>query len=182
MWSFFLCSGEKWIFGLNLIHIKVLNVTCLVEYFKKWVCFNCTFYIIIIISTILRILVILQTMSDFEYLKLLGKGTFGKVILVKERSTGVHYAMKILRKEVIIAKVSWSVCGWGNEKNKISIVKLFFSVTLCYIKTWSWSDLCVMKVTLSSESSYGHHSNNQAEWVVMRVTVQHLVILSVWVR
>uniref|UniRef100_A0A7N8Y9B0 non-specific serine/threonine protein kinase n=1 Tax=Mastacembelus armatus TaxID=205130 RepID=A0A7N8Y9B0_9TELE len=41
---------------------------------------------------------------DFEYLKLLGKGTFGKVILVKERSTGVHYAMKILRKEVIIAK------------------------------------------------------------------------------
>lgn len=49
---------------------------------------------------------ILQTMSDFEYLKLLGKGTFGKVILVKEKSTGVHYAMKILRKEVIIAKVS----------------------------------------------------------------------------
>lgn len=47
-----------------------------------------------------------QTMSDFEYLKLLGKGTFGKVILVKEKSTGVHYAMKILRKEVIIAKVS----------------------------------------------------------------------------
>lgn len=48
----------------------------------------------------------LQNMSDFEYLKLLGKGTFGKVILVKEKSTGVHYAMKILRKEVIIAKVS----------------------------------------------------------------------------
>uniref|UniRef100_A0A8C8DTW9 non-specific serine/threonine protein kinase n=1 Tax=Oryzias sinensis TaxID=183150 RepID=A0A8C8DTW9_9TELE len=44
------------------------------------------------------------TMNDFEYLKLLGKGTFGKVILVKERSTGVHYAMKILRKMVIIAK------------------------------------------------------------------------------
>ncbi|XP_043918310.1 RAC-beta serine/threonine-protein kinase [Protopterus annectens] len=44
------------------------------------------------------------TMSDFEYLKLLGKGTFGKVILVKEKATGRYYAMKILRKEVIIAK------------------------------------------------------------------------------
>ncbi|MEQ2203930.1 hypothetical protein XENOCAPTIV_005433 [Xenoophorus captivus] len=47
-----------------------------------------------------------QTMSDFDYLKLLGKGTFGKVILVKEKATGMYYAMKILRKEVIIAKVN----------------------------------------------------------------------------
>uniref|UniRef100_A0A674NVL7 non-specific serine/threonine protein kinase n=1 Tax=Takifugu rubripes TaxID=31033 RepID=A0A674NVL7_TAKRU len=46
-----------------------------------------------------------KTMSDFDYLKLLGKGTFGKVILVKEKATGVYYAMKILRKEVIIAKL-----------------------------------------------------------------------------
>uniref|UniRef100_A0A674N9A0 non-specific serine/threonine protein kinase n=1 Tax=Takifugu rubripes TaxID=31033 RepID=A0A674N9A0_TAKRU len=46
----------------------------------------------------------LQTMHDFEYLKLLGKGTFGKVILVKEKATGHYYAMKILKKEVIVAK------------------------------------------------------------------------------
>ncbi len=45
-------------------------------------------------------------MHDFEYLKLLGKGTFGKVILVKEKATGRYYAMKILKKEVIVAKVS----------------------------------------------------------------------------
>uniref|UniRef100_A0A669EXG0 non-specific serine/threonine protein kinase n=2 Tax=Pseudocrenilabrinae TaxID=318546 RepID=A0A669EXG0_ORENI len=44
------------------------------------------------------------TMHDFEYLKLLGKGTFGKVILVKEKATGRYYAMKILKKEVIVAK------------------------------------------------------------------------------
>uniref|UniRef100_A0A8C9VL47 non-specific serine/threonine protein kinase n=1 Tax=Scleropages formosus TaxID=113540 RepID=A0A8C9VL47_SCLFO len=44
------------------------------------------------------------TMCDFDYLKLLGKGTFGKVILVREKATGMYYAMKILRKDVIIAK------------------------------------------------------------------------------
>ncbi|XP_055083073.1 RAC-gamma serine/threonine-protein kinase isoform X2 [Periophthalmus magnuspinnatus] len=45
-----------------------------------------------------------KTMSDFDYLKLLGKGTFGKVILVREKASGKYYAMKILKKEVIIAK------------------------------------------------------------------------------
>ncbi|GCB59776.1 hypothetical protein scyTo_0014011, partial [Scyliorhinus torazame] len=44
------------------------------------------------------------TMHNFEYLKLLGKGTFGKVILVKEKASGLYYAMKILKKEVIVAK------------------------------------------------------------------------------
>uniref|UniRef100_A0A4W5NU31 non-specific serine/threonine protein kinase n=1 Tax=Hucho hucho TaxID=62062 RepID=A0A4W5NU31_9TELE len=48
--------------------------------------------------------VFFQTMNDFDYLKLLGKGTFGKVILVREKANGKYYAMKILKKEVIIAK------------------------------------------------------------------------------
>uniref|UniRef100_A0A3Q2Y4F7 non-specific serine/threonine protein kinase n=1 Tax=Hippocampus comes TaxID=109280 RepID=A0A3Q2Y4F7_HIPCM len=50
-----------------------------------------------------------KTMNDFDYLKLLGKGTFGKVILVREKASGTYYAMKILKKEVIIAKVPLSV-------------------------------------------------------------------------
>ncbi|XP_073892651.1 RAC-gamma serine/threonine-protein kinase isoform X5 [Macaca fascicularis] len=48
-----------------------------------------------------------KTMNDFDYLKLLGKGTFGKVILVREKASGKYYAMKILKKEVIIAKTGW---------------------------------------------------------------------------
>lgn len=53
-------------------------------------------------------------MNEFEYLKLLGKGTFGKVILVKEKATGRYYAMKILKKEVIVAKVGCRAGGgWG---------------------------------------------------------------------
>lgn len=57
----------------------------------------------------LSLFIAIQTMHDFEYLKLLGKGTFGKVILVKEKATGHYYAMKILKKEVIVAKVSGTV-------------------------------------------------------------------------
>lgn len=62
-------------------------------------------------------------MHDFEYLKLLGKGTFGKVILVKEKATGRYYAMKILKKEVIVAKVSgcqwvkWKHSGLGGQQS-----------------------------------------------------------------
>ncbi|KAL3308618.1 RAC-gamma serine/threonine-protein kinase [Cichlidogyrus casuarinus] len=43
-------------------------------------------------------------LNDFELIKLLGRGTFGKVVLCRERRTGHIHAMKILRKSVLIEK------------------------------------------------------------------------------
>lgn len=45
-----------------------------------------------------------RTLEDFEMLKVLGKGTFGKVMLGKDKITGDICAIKILKKEVILAK------------------------------------------------------------------------------
>lgn len=45
-----------------------------------------------------------KCMDDFEMLRVLGKGTFGKVVMCKEKATNDIYAMKILKKDVIVAK------------------------------------------------------------------------------
>lgn len=45
-----------------------------------------------------------KVMDDFEMLKVLGKGTFGKVMLCREKATQEIFAMKILKKDVIVAK------------------------------------------------------------------------------
>jgi serine/threonine protein kinase len=43
-------------------------------------------------------------LDDFELLKVLGRGSFGKVMQVKKKSNGKVYAMKILKKRAIIAR------------------------------------------------------------------------------
>ena len=43
-------------------------------------------------------------MSDFKLISVIGKGAFGKVMLVEKKDTGQILAMKSLRKEEIIEK------------------------------------------------------------------------------
>ena len=42
------------------------------------------------------------TCENFEFLKVLGKGTFGKVVLCREKAINQLYAMKFFLKDVII--------------------------------------------------------------------------------
>ena len=42
--------------------------------------------------------------DDFQIVKVIGRGTFGKVFLVKKRDTRVPYAMKVLKKEQIMQR------------------------------------------------------------------------------
>jgi len=41
-------------------------------------------------------------LSDFEIRKMIGKGTFGKVFLVEQKGTKGLYAMKCIRKDIIL--------------------------------------------------------------------------------
>ena len=40
--------------------------------------------------------------EDFELMAIIGRGTFGKVYLVYCKANGNHYAMKCIRKDVVI--------------------------------------------------------------------------------
>lgn len=42
--------------------------------------------------------------DDFEQIRVLGKGAFGKVVLCKKKDTGKIYAMKIMEKDKILTK------------------------------------------------------------------------------
>ena len=42
------------------------------------------------------------TLDQFEILKLIGKGTFGKVFLIQNLKTGKLFAMKCIRKDLIL--------------------------------------------------------------------------------
>ncbi|XP_078143142.1 serine/threonine-protein kinase Sgk2b [Centroberyx gerrardi] len=42
--------------------------------------------------------------SDFDYLKVIGKGSFGKVLLARHRKSGGYYAMKVLQKQIIVKR------------------------------------------------------------------------------
>lgn len=70
------------------------------------------------------------TKDDFELLTVIGKGSFGKVMQVKKKDDGKIYAMKVLRKDTIVARKQ--VAHTKAEKNILMKIQHPFIVNLNY--------------------------------------------------
>eukprot|EP01101_Sappina_pedata_P002566 TRINITY_DN12798_c0_g1_i1.p1 TRINITY_DN12798_c0_g1~~TRINITY_DN12798_c0_g1_i1.p1 ORF type:complete len:395 (+),score=170.66 TRINITY_DN12798_c0_g1_i1:124-1308(+) len=70
------------------------------------------------------------TKDDFELLHVIGKGSFGKVMQVRKKDTQKIYAMKVLRKEAIIARKQ--VIHTKAEKSILQKIQHPFIVSLIY--------------------------------------------------
>eukprot|EP01123_Difflugia_compressa_P006035 TRINITY_DN18176_c0_g1_i1.p1 TRINITY_DN18176_c0_g1~~TRINITY_DN18176_c0_g1_i1.p1 ORF type:complete len:456 (+),score=79.70 TRINITY_DN18176_c0_g1_i1:78-1445(+) len=68
--------------------------------------------------------------ADFELLKVIGRGSFGKVMQVRHKETSKIYAMKTMRKGNIIAKNQ--VAHTKDEKHILQRIKHPFIVNLNY--------------------------------------------------
>jgi protein kinase A len=68
------------------------------------------------------------TLDDFERLKTLGTGSFGRVMLVQHRQNKTHYAMKILDKQKVVKlkQVEHTL----NEKRILQAISFPFLVSL----------------------------------------------------
>jgi len=80
------------------------------------------------------------SVDNFDLLKVLGKGSFGKVMLVQKKDTGCLYAMKTLNKEVIIARdevehtrAEQRVLGMVNHPFVVGLKFSFQSETKLYL-------------------------------------------------
>lgn len=70
------------------------------------------------------------TIDDFELLKVVGKGSFGKVLLVRKKDTGQVFAMKMLSKPNVVKRRQ--VHHTITERKVLSYTRHPFIVTLHY--------------------------------------------------
>lgn len=70
-------------------------------------------------------------LSDFKIMKLLGTGTFGKVYLVQDKRKGLLYAMKSIRKDIVIKYES--IESLEVEKMILLKVKHPFIISMDYV-------------------------------------------------
>jgi len=70
------------------------------------------------------------TVDDFEMVRVLGKGSFGKVMLCKKIDTGMLYAIKVLKKQHVVKRKQ--VAHTKTERSVLGLVDHPFVVKLHY--------------------------------------------------
>ena len=77
-----------------------------------------------------------MTVSDFEILKVIGKGSFGKVFQVRKHGESEIYAMKVLNKAVI--KKKNQIEHTKTERNSLGKIDHPFIVGMKYAFQTVW--------------------------------------------
>ena len=70
------------------------------------------------------------SLSDFELLRVIGRGTYGKVMQVRKKTTGDLYAMKVMKKSDIVMRNQ--VKHTLTERNVLQSVRHPFIVQMHY--------------------------------------------------
>jgi len=105
------------------------------------------------------------TKDDFELLNVIGKGSFGKVMQVKKKDDGKIYAMKVLRKEAIIARKQ--VAHTRAEKSILQKIQHPFIVRIHY--AFQTKDKLYMILDYINGGELFHHLKKEGRFPENRV-------------
>lgn len=78
--------------------------------------------------------------SDFHFLKVIGKGSFGKVLLARHRTDDQFYAVKVLQKKAILKKKEVRKARWrtrnprhGANMSRVGFVSTSLTFLLLFV-------------------------------------------------
>ncbi|KAF7689272.1 hypothetical protein HF521_012625 [Silurus meridionalis] len=123
------------------------------------------------------------SLEQFDLLKTLGTGSFGRVMLVRHRENGQHYAMKILNKQKVVKlkQIEHTL----NEKRILQAVSFPFLVQLEFsfkvtdfgfakrVKGRTWT-LCGTPEYLAPEIILSKGYNKAVDWWALGVLVYEM--------
>jgi serine/threonine protein kinase len=70
--------------------------------------------------------------NDFDYMAILGQGGFGRVVHVRKKTTGRHFAMKIQPKTALYDEHGGNLGDLHTEKTVFANCQHPFIVDMCY--------------------------------------------------
>ena len=84
--------------------------------------------------------------SHFDYYNVLGKGTSGIVLHASKKSTGKHYALKIIRKKGLLSEFSANLEQVDLEVRVLAAISHPFVVSMDYSFTTEHFGIIVMEL------------------------------------